>query len=90
MKQNENTKCDHEANTFCEHCQLAVNGYGNTEDDFRNCSFPHCGCDGSRLCGAKNGASFNSQIINLEGMYSRTDAEATIAKMVLVHLVTKT
>ena len=76
--------CDHEPNTKCETCGLDVDKYGNTEDDFRNCSFPDCGCDGARLCMAKTGASENAQIANVEGMYQRTDHEAKAAKCALV------
>jgi hypothetical protein len=42
--------------------------YGNTEDDFQNCSFPDCGCDGARLCMAPNGAHEGALILNLEKM----------------------
>ena len=41
--------------------------YGNTEDDpFQYCTFPHCGCDGARLCQAKEGTNYVSQNLNFE------------------------
>ncbi len=40
--------------------------YGNTEGNWDNCCFPNCGCDGARLCGAKNGASNIALTLNLE------------------------
>lgn len=57
----------------CEDCGLDVDQYGNTEDQFDNCSFPDCGCDGSRLCMAANGASDDSCSYNVEGMYRLRD-----------------
>lgn len=33
----------------CPDCGADVDLYGNTEDQFENCCFPDCGCDGSRL-----------------------------------------
>lgn len=46
--------------------------YGNPTDgsSFNYCSFPDCGCDGARLCGAKNGASDSALVGNVEGMWS--------------------
>ncbi len=45
--------------------------YGNEIDgEFLYCSFPDCGCDGARLCMAKNGASDLSNSCNVEGMWS--------------------
>lgn len=41
---------DHETHTSCLSCRLPVDGHGNTEQDFVNCAFPDCGCDGERLC----------------------------------------
>lgn len=43
----------------CPGCNLYVDQYGNTEDSFKYCSFPDCGCDGARLCmaGNPNGAA---------------------------------
>lgn len=60
---------DHEPNTTCEHCNLPVDKYGNTEEDFRNCSFPDCGCDGARLCMAGE-ANDNARECNVEGMWT--------------------
>lgn len=54
----------------CEDCGLEVDEYGNTEDQFDYCSFPHCGCDGSRLCSAKEGPSARAVRQNVEGMWS--------------------
>jgi len=56
---------DHEPNTSCLHCRSEVDQYGNTEDDFRNCSFPDCGCDGARLCMARN-PNFGAIHLNIE------------------------
>lgn len=78
--------CDHEPNTTCEHCGLPVDAYSNTEDEQINCSFPDCGCDGARLCMAKNGASRNAEKCNVEGMYERTDLKARRAKIGLIGL----
>lgn len=78
--------CDHEPNTTCEQCGLPVDAYGNTEDEQANCSFPDCGCDGARLCMAKNGASKDAQECNVEGMYERTDKKASRAKIRLIGL----
>lgn len=58
------------AGGICEDCGLEVDQYGNTEDQFDYCCFPNCGCDGSRLCGAKEGASNRSIRQNVEGMWS--------------------
>lgn len=56
---------------------MPVDAYGNTEDQpFDYCSFPDCGCDGNRLCMAKNGASERSAEYNVEGMYSSKDPTA--------------
>lgn len=57
-------------NGICEVCKLPVDAYGNTEDQFDYCSFPDCGCDGARLCGAKEGASEDAQKGNVENMWS--------------------
>jgi hypothetical protein len=78
--------CDHEPNTTCEHCGLPVDSYGNTEEEMINCSFPDCGCDGARLCMAKNGASENAGRCNAEEMYQRTDKAARRAKIGLIGL----
>ena len=54
----------------CPDCGLIVDDYGNTEAQFDYCSFPDCGCDGSRLCMAKRGPSDNANSGNVEGMWS--------------------
>ena len=48
-----------------------TDNYGNPTDGSRliNCCFPDCGCDGSRLCMAENGASVRAQKENVEGMW---------------------
>jgi hypothetical protein len=56
--------------TICPDCKLEVDFYGNTEECFDNCSFPDCGCDGSRLCMAKNGPNEDSMKGNIEGMWN--------------------
>lgn len=79
---------DHESGVVCECCKLLVDEYGNTEEDFHNCSFPDCGCDGSRLCQATNGANQNSLKCNVESMYRRKDRAAIEARedlLVLLH-----
>ena len=42
--------------------------YGNPTDgsEIINCCFPDCGCDGARLCMAKNGANSASYSMNIE------------------------
>lgn len=41
--------------------------HGNTEvDPMRYCCFPDCGCDGSRLCMAKEGPNASSCAMNIE------------------------
>jgi hypothetical protein len=57
--------------------------YGNPKDGSRliNCCFPDCGCDGSRLCMAENGASDRCCRQNVEGMYRRSDKEAIRARL---------
>jgi len=65
--------------------------YGNeiTEDGeyaqipFKYCAFPDCGCDGSRLCVATEGASERACRQNLEGMYERINRKAAAARMSL-------
>lgn len=63
--------------------------YGNdiNGDHIEFCCFPDCGCDGERLCMAKNGASDNAVRCNVEGMYRRGDKKAQRAKMELLALV---
>lgn len=81
---------DHQPGETCEHCQLPVDRYGNTEGDFRSCSFPDCGCDGERLCMAPSGASDHARDVNVEGMYRRRDYAAQKAKMSLLRFVSLT
>ncbi len=52
--------------------------YGNdiNGDRIIYCCFPDCGCDGSRLCMAENGASNRAFGENVEGMYHRKDYAA--------------
>lgn len=53
----------------CPDCGLDVDHYGNTEDQFDHCSFPDCGCNGARLCMARE-ASERALNQNVEGMWS--------------------
>jgi hypothetical protein len=55
---------DHEPNTVCSQCGLQVDDYDNTEDDFRNCCFPDCGCFGDHNCMAPSGPNFASSTLN--------------------------
>lgn len=57
---------EHEGGEICEHCGLEVDAHGNTEEDFLNCSFPDCGCDGDRNCMAPNGPNLGSSMLNRE------------------------
>ena len=69
----------------CPDCGLEVDEYGNTEENFHDyCSFPNCGCDGARLCGAKNGASDRAIGGNVEGMWSGRTPEQRKAVLKLV------
>lgn len=43
---------------------------GELDGDLMYCCFPDCGCDGARLCMAKNGASSRACSQNVEGMWS--------------------
>lgn len=45
-----------------------LDGYGNPLDgsEIINCCFPECGCDGARLCMAKNGANSAACAMNIE------------------------
>lgn len=62
--------------------------YGNEIDgELIYCVFPDCGCDGARLCMAKDGASNNACAANVEDMYRRTDKAAIQARMKLVGIV---
>mgnify|MGYP001613519268 CR=1 FL=1 len=49
--------------------------YGNTEDNFRYCCFPDCGCDGARLCDAPSGPNFAAINLNLEKGYFKRQRE---------------
>lgn len=76
---------DHQPNETCPHCKLEVDQYGNTEEDFPNCSFPDCGCDGARLCYTGN-PNENAVSCNVEGMYNRKDKEAIDARIKLLEI----
>jgi hypothetical protein len=58
------------AGGICPGCKDPVDAYGNTAYDFKYCSFPDCGCDGARLCMAKEGPSDSANSGNVEGMWS--------------------
>ena len=79
-------KCAHENSLWddspCPDCGSRVDIYGNGEDDDRliNCCFPDCGCDGSRLCDAQNGASDASYTTNVEGMWKGKTPSAIKAR----------
>ena len=75
---------DHVGSTFCNECSLEVDGYGNTENDFKYCAFPDCGCDGARLCMAKEGASEQACKGNIENMWNSKSSEVIEAVMNLV------
>ena len=64
----------------CPDCGLEVDQYGNTEDSFKYCCFPDCGCDGARLCMAPSGASSLSMDGNTEGMYQMKGHEGQVAR----------
>lgn len=53
----------------CPDCGLEVNQFGNTEEQFEFCSFPACGCDGSRNCTAGVPSERAGQE-NVEGMWN--------------------
>lgn len=64
--------------------------YGNEIDgEFIYCSFPDCGCDGARLCMAKNGASDDACRGNVEGMWSGRTDEQRKAVFNLIGMVRK-
>ena len=65
--------------TVCPDCGDEVDEYGNTENQFDYCSFPNCGCDGSRLCCAKEGASDRAIRDNVEGMWAGKTKEQRAA-----------
>ncbi|MCP5065131.1 MAG: hypothetical protein GY946_01070 [bacterium] len=67
----------------CPDCSLSVDAYGNTEDQFDNCSFPDCGCDGSRLCMAGE-PSGRAMFGNVEGMWSGGSKEQRDARSRLI------
>lgn len=77
---------DHEPNEECPHCKLQVDEYGNTEEDFKNCSFPNCGCDGARLCMAGE-ANENACKFNVEGMWNKGGEKNIKARMGLIRLI---
>jgi hypothetical protein len=76
---------DH-AGGVCPGCEEPVDSYGNTAYDFKHCSFPDCGCDGSRLCmaGEASEAACNG---NIEGMWSGKTIEQRKAVFDLIKLV---
>ena len=43
----------------CPNCNDEVDEYGNTENQFEYCSFPDCGCQGSRNCAARTPHTYN-------------------------------
>ena len=73
----------------CPGCGLIVDSYGNTEDQYDYCSFPDCGCDGERLCMAKNGASTRACAENVEGMLLGNKPEHKAARAALMSSVYK-
>lgn len=73
----------------CPDCGLEVDKYGNTEDGVEYCCFPDCGCDGARLCMAKNGASEDSGNYNVEGMYSMKGPKGVKARMAFIDFIYK-
>lgn len=59
------------AGETCPTCGEVPNQYGNTESDPAEfCSFTACGCDGARLCMARQGPSSDANECNVEGMWS--------------------
>lgn len=63
------------AGEICSGCGEEIDGYGNTANDFKYCSFPDCGCDGARLCMAGE-ASEDALNYNVENMYNSRDPGA--------------
>lgn len=65
---------------------METDKYGNPTDgsELIYCCFPDCGCDGARLCMAKNGASEHASSENLEGMWLRKDRRAIKARNKLI------
>lgn len=70
-------------NETCPDCGLPVDAYGNTEDQFDNCCFPDCGCDGARLCMAGH-ASDRAISQNVEAMWSGKTKQQRAAVFALV------
>ncbi len=68
---------------------MKTDKYGNDidGDKITYCCFPDCGCDGSRLCMAENGASKLAFGINVENMWNRTDRKSVIARNNLIGIV---
>jgi len=56
------------ADNLCGVCVELFDKYGNPMDGSRlkNCCFPDCGCDGSRLCMAERGPSSGACAMNHE------------------------
>ena len=75
-------------NGVCPDCGDAVDAYGNTENQFKFCSFPDCGCDGARLCMAGE-ASEHALAGNVEGMWSGKTKEQRRAVLDLVGRVNR-
>ncbi len=65
--------------------------YGNIiGGDLIHCCFPDCGCDGARLCMAKNGASERACNGNIEGMWGNgSDPKCAAAVFKLMGEVNK-
>lgn len=76
-------------NNTCPDCGLQVDAYGNTEDQFDYCSFPDCGCDGSRLCMASNGASERAISQNVEAMWTGKTIQHCVAVLSLISSLKK-
>lgn len=71
---------------ICPECKEQVDDYGNTAYSFLHCSFPDCGCDGARLCMAKNGPSDHSSSGKVEGMWSlKTKDQRKAVGALMVH-----
>jgi hypothetical protein len=71
---------DHDPGEVCEACGLEVDRYGNTEADFRKCSYPECGCDGARLCQAGQ-ANADANKYNVEGMWEVSNRKTRRARL---------
>lgn len=70
----------------CRDCQEKVDEFGNTESNFKYCSFPKCGCDGARLCMAGK-ANDNALDCNVEGMWNQNDKKSIKAREKLLSLI---